>query len=124
MILVDSNIIIYSARPSLLQLREYFLLQQAAVSDLSRIEVLGYHRLTQADQHYFEAVFAGLTILPIDSAIINRAIMIRKAHNMKTADAIVAATAMQANCSLLTANTTDFMKVQGLALADMLISLA
>ena len=108
----------------MLQLREYFLLQQAAVSDLSRIEVLGYHRLTQADQHYFEAVFAGLTILPIDSAIINRAIMIRKAHNMKTADAIVAATAMQANCSLLTANTTDFMKVQGLALADMLISLA
>ncbi|WP_083847687.1 PIN domain-containing protein [Turneriella parva] len=77
-----------------------------------------------ADQHYFEAVFAGLTILPVDSDIISQAIMIRKAHNMKTADAIIAATAMHANCSLLTANTTDFKKVQGLALADMPIALA
>ena len=44
--LLDSNIIIYSAQPEHAQLRELIAEYAPAVSALSYLEVLGYHLLT------------------------------------------------------------------------------
>lgn len=115
MILVDSNIVIYSAKPELRNLRENLIKQQAVFSDLSRPEVLGYHQLTEADRTYFELLFSEMIVLPVDRDIIDRAIEIRKSYRTKTADAIIAATAMKLNCSLLTANHNDFKKIGSLS---------
>ncbi|WP_207895830.1 hypothetical protein [Hymenobacter gummosus] len=64
--LVDSNIIIYSARPepAYAGLRAWLKRPDVAVSALTRLEVLGFYGLTPADAHYFQAVFAVVPALP------------------------------------------------------------
>jgi hypothetical protein len=44
--LLDSNIIIYSAKPEYAELRRFMDRSIYSVSAVSRIEVLGYHLLT------------------------------------------------------------------------------
>lgn len=91
----------------MLKLRRFFLENQIVFSDLSRLEVLGFHNLTPADQ---------VSAIQIDYEIITRAIELRKSFKTKTADAIIAATAQKMNCSLLTANIDDFRKIENLTL--------
>jgi predicted nucleic acid-binding protein len=64
--IVDSNIIIYAAKeyPSL---RVYLNKKDTHISEISKLEVLGYPNLKQADRLYFEAVFATANIIPVDS---------------------------------------------------------
>jgi len=114
LILVDSNVIIYSAKPALIGLREHFIGHDAVFSQLSRLEVLGFHGLTAEDKDYFEAVFAEFPVVPIDAEIIDRAIQIRRSHRTRTADAIIAATALKLDCPLLTADTRDFLRISEL----------
>ena len=51
--LLDSNIIIYSAQPEHAQLRELIAENAPAVSALSYLEVLGYHLQTRATAPVF-----------------------------------------------------------------------
>ncbi len=55
--LLDSNIIIYSAQPENTQLRELIAEYAPAVSALSYLEVLGYHLLKEEQRQYFEEFF-------------------------------------------------------------------
>jgi hypothetical protein len=48
--LIDSNIIIYAAKPEHPDLRRLIAEQAPAVSAVSVVEVLGYHRLTEAER--------------------------------------------------------------------------
>ena len=48
MLLLDSNIIIYSVQPKYKELREWVIKQDFAASEISLLEVLGYHQLTAA----------------------------------------------------------------------------
>jgi toxin FitB len=65
--LLDSNIIIYAARPEHAELRRFIAEHSPAVSAVSYVEVLGYHKLTEADRVALEAFFAASTVLPITS---------------------------------------------------------
>jgi len=49
-VLLDSNIIIYAARPEHQALRRFIAEHAPAVSVVSYVEVLGYHRLTEQDR--------------------------------------------------------------------------
>ncbi|HEX8427536.1 hypothetical protein [Hymenobacter sp.] len=62
MYLLDSNIVIYSARPepAYAGLRSWIKHSGVAVSALSRLEVMGFHSLTSADALYFQAAFTTL----------------------------------------------------------------
>ena len=50
--LLDSNVIIYAARPEYAALREFIEAEAPAVSVISRIEVLGYHKLTKPTESF------------------------------------------------------------------------
>lgn len=63
--LLDSNIIIYAAQPEYSNLREFINEHFPAVSALSYLEVLGYHRLSNEQRQYFEAFFQVAEVLPI-----------------------------------------------------------
>ena len=54
----------------------------------------------------------------IDEKIVNQAISIRKKHKVKTADAIIAATALVNGLILITRNTRDFIKIENLILIN------
>lgn len=115
--LLDSNIIIYSALPahsSLLNL----LQPGTSVSAVSLVEVLGFPRLASADKMSFEKFFASATVLPLDQAVIKEAINLRSQRSMKLGDALVAGTAIVHNLTLVTHNTKDFSWIGGLSLLD------
>jgi predicted nucleic acid-binding protein len=106
--LVDSNILIYAATPEFPLLKELLEQEDIAVSELTKLEVLGFRNLTEEAEEYFIAVFALVTVLPISPEIINRAIELRQQSNMKSADSIIAATALLHCTELITRNTGDF----------------
>lgn len=113
MFLIDSNIIIYSyySHP---HLRELIIRENSFISEISRIEVLGYHLLTNDEEIYFNDIFSVAPILIPDKAIYNEALNLRKKYNLKLGDAIIAATAKVNNLSLFTRNLKDFEKIKNL----------
>jgi hypothetical protein len=69
-VLLDSNIIIYSAQPEFPQLRALIAAHAPGVSALSSLEVLGYHLLTEEQRQYFEEFFQVVEVLPISDAVL------------------------------------------------------
>ena len=57
-------------------------------------------------------------IIDTKSVIIDRAILVRKAKRIKVPDAIIAATALEKECSLITRNVEDFKGIAGLVVID------
>ena len=116
--LLDSNIIIYAAQPGYPDLRRFTRDHSPAVSAVSYVEVLGYHRLTEQERKHFEMFFAAATVLPISDAVLNQAVRLRQARKMSLADALQAGTALAHGLTLVTRNTKDFEWVSGLSLLD------
>ena len=119
--LLDSNVIIYSARPESVyqSLRVWVQHAEAAVSALSRVEVVGYSHLTPADNLYSQAAFAALPNLPITDAVLSQAVLLRQHYRLKTPDAIIAATALINNLQLLTVDA-DFTSIAHLSVRNSL----
>lgn len=63
--LLDSNIIIYASQAEYPQIRQFIGEYDIAVSALSYVEVLGYHRLSEESRLYFEEFFRIVEVLPI-----------------------------------------------------------
>jgi len=112
--LIDSNIIIYAAEPEREDLRQFLVAQAPVVSAISRVEVLGYHKLTPEDLHEFEQFFTAAIVLPVSDAVLGQAIRLRQVRTMSLGDSIVAGTAMVHGHKLVTRNTKHFEWVPGL----------
>jgi len=113
--LVDSNILIFAAKPEYPELKELLRQDDIAVSELSRLEVMGFPGLTDEAEQFFNAVFSIVTIFTISSDIIDRAIQIRQQHNVKPADSIIAATALL-HCNELITRDNGFRRISELTL--------
>jgi predicted nucleic acid-binding protein len=116
--MLDSNLIIYAARPEYPGLRRLIAASSPAVSAVSVVEVLGYHKLSADERAHFEAFFAASEVLPLSDAVVARAVSVRQARKMSLGDALVAATALVFGRELLTHNLKDFVGVPGLAVLD------
>jgi hypothetical protein len=114
--LVDSNILIYAAQPEYPYLKELLEQEDIAVSELTKLEVLGYRYLTEEAEEYFNAVLSLVTVLPISTEVIDRATLLRQQSNMKSADAVIAATALLHCAELITRNTADFDYINDLTI--------
>ncbi len=116
--MLDSNLIIYAARPEYPGLRRLIAARSPAVSAISVVEVLGYHKLTDEDRLHFEIFFAAAKVLPVPDAVIARAVSLRQSRKMSLGDALIAATALVFRRELLTHNIKDFEGVPGLVVVD------
>ncbi|MDZ8258833.1 type II toxin-antitoxin system VapC family toxin [Nostoc sp. ChiQUE01b] len=116
--LLDSNIIIYSAQPEYAQLRELIAEYAPAVSALSYLEVLGYHLLTEPQRQYFEEFFQVAQVLPISQNVLNEAVILRQQRRMTLGDAIIAGTALVHRLTLITRNIDDFRWIAQLELLN------
>lgn len=112
MILFDSNILIYSASEKYKNLRELIKKTEVACSMISKLEVLGYHKITVEQINYFEAIFKVIDILPISEEVIAQAIKYRHKKSMSVGDAIIAASAKLFYCDLYTNNVEDFLNIK------------
>lgn len=116
--LIDSNIIIYGARPEHAELRRFIARHHPAVSVVSYVEVLGYHKLTDQERSYFEAFFAAAPMLSISPAVLDQSVKLRQIRKMTLGDALVAGTALAHDLILVTRNTSDFDWIPDLSLLD------
>lgn len=119
--ILDSNIIIYSFDHEFQYLRELIWSEDAFVSEITRLEVSGFHGLNEYEESYFKDVFLVIKAHDIDSQIINEAIKLRKQYKMKLGDSIIAATAIVYDLELFTRNTTDFVKISDLKVVNPIV---
>lgn len=112
MILIDSNILIYSGEEKHKYLRTLFKKDDTAVSIISRLEVLGYHSITLKQIIYFKSIFEVVNIISISNVLIEEAISYRQKKSMSVADSIIAATAKFYQYDLYTNNVADFKEIK------------
>jgi predicted nucleic acid-binding protein len=112
--LIDSNIIIYSGANENSWLRELFYESNSFFSSISKIEVLGFHQITEEQVIYFLEIFKLLKVLPVDSEVIDKAISLRQQKKLTLGDSIIAAAALLHNLTLITRNVDDFSHISTL----------
>ncbi len=78
------------------------------------MEILGWQFLTENDEKDAEAFINESNVVALSDAIVETTIFIRKQIKIKLPDAIIAATALVNNFTLLTRNTDDFINIKGL----------
>src|ERR1700730_3386338 len=93
--LVDSNIIIYATAPENEWLRTWLEVEPFAVSQISLIEVLGYHQITPEEITDLEEFLYSSNIVPVTDGATKKAIALRQRRKMSLADSILAATALE-----------------------------
>jgi hypothetical protein len=112
--LLDSNIIIYAAQPEHGALRQFIAEKAPAVSAVSYVEALGYHKLKQAERELLEAFFGEARLLPLSEAVLDATVRLRQLKKMSLGDSLIAATALVHDLTLVTRNVEDFQGIDGL----------
>jgi predicted nucleic acid-binding protein len=88
--------------------------EQIGISVINRIELLSWHLATPEQTQILIDFIHSCVVHPLHEEIILKSIQIRKNQRLKLPDAIIAATSLVHNLTLLTRNITDFNKVPGL----------
>ncbi len=86
-----------------------------SISVINRIELLGHNR---PEIEQFKMVVEACLVYELSEEIILKTIAIRKSRSIKTPDAIIAATALVYNLTLITHNIRDFENIANLNLFD------
>jgi tRNA(fMet)-specific endonuclease VapC len=121
--LIDTNVAIYYFGLALSKDSEKFMDQVLSeryfISVINRIELLGFKQLNGKESDALTSFVSKSNIFDLDEDIILETIQIRKTCNIKLPDAIIAATCLVNNCSLVTNNVKDFDKINGLLLTKL-----
>ena len=118
MIISDSDPIIYAASKKYPALMDWFEKNKPAASAISLVEVLGYHKLQEADKSALQAFFAELTTYYPTPEIFQTAVELRQERPMSLGDTLIAATAIYHGLTLATHNTKDFERINSLKVVD------
>jgi predicted nucleic acid-binding protein len=116
MVVFDSNVFIYAANGTI-DLSK-FKGVEVCYASISVIEVLGYQEITAAEQRALQGIFNAYQKIELGPSIIEQAVALRQGKRMSLGDTIVAATAMDYDLDLWTANTDDFKHIEGLKIVD------
>ena len=84
------------------------------LSVIVRMELLSWKKATYNQEQILLKFIASSIVYGLEESIILDAILIRKNYSVKLPDAIIAATAINKNLTLLTRNMADFEKINGL----------
>lgn len=119
--LIDTNVIIdYTANKlddKAIAFVENIFNTDFNISVIVKIEVLGYNDVP-AKMQLLEDFIATAKILSLDEAITQKTIELRRNKKIKLGDAVIAATALVYNLTLITRNTADFKNIENLTCVD------
>ena len=120
--LIDTNVISHLFADILPNMGKQFVSTVVntdfVISVAVEIEVLTYHKIPNKMPLIEEFIHLA-TILALDKEVVKKAIELRRNYRkMKLADAIIGATAVVHNRTLITNNTKDFANIKGLKLVD------
>ncbi|MBR4986015.1 MAG: type II toxin-antitoxin system VapC family toxin [Proteobacteria bacterium] len=107
----DTNAIIYLLLGK--ECMKPFFQKKLSISLITKMELLSFPRITDDEDAMIREYLKECDILGVNFDICERTILLRRNFKIKLPDAIVAATAMTYNASLITADT-GFYKLDGL----------
>lgn len=109
--LADTNILIYilEGHPGVEAILPYHI----AVSVISEIELLGKCAITQLEKETIRQLLADCDVVEMSSSIKNGAIHLKQLQKIKLPDAVIAATAIELQIPLVTADKR-LEKIEGL----------
>jgi predicted nucleic acid-binding protein len=116
--LIDSNIVIYSALPENAFLDMWLDHPDTCFSIITRIEVLGFAQLPSPHLERFIGLFDAAVTLGLDNVIAAVCIDLRRSQRIKLGDAIIAATALVHHLPLLTRNVEDFRGIPDIQIVN------
>jgi len=108
---LDTNAILYLLGGRLAQplpTGQYF------ISVISEMELLSYRLLEESSQFQIEGFLSDITIIGLVESVKKQAILLRRHHQLKLPDAIVAATALSLGATLIT-NDAQLRRLPNLA---------
>ena len=124
--LIDTNITIYYFGLLLSKKSEIFIddivKDNYYISVVNRIELLGNKGIESKEQMALNSFINNAVVINMEEEIILKTIEIRKIHSIKLPDAIIAATCLAYNFQLITNNTKDFIKIDGLKTVQVKLS--
>jgi len=119
----DTNIVIYYLQQQLPSSAEKFIdktLEHSgpAISAITEIELLCWKTPTEKDVLVLHDFINNALVFELEKEIKLKTAEIRKAYKIKLPDAVIAATALTYDLTLLTRNTRDFRNIDGLNLIN------
>ncbi len=120
-LLLDTNVLIYNLQGALssevkASIRQAMDTQQAYISVITRIEVLGWKGYNDTTLRQMGQLLSKLREIPLAEGVVQDTIRIRKQFGLKLPDAVIAASAAVNGLPLLTGNVDDFKRVLDLDL--------
>lgn len=120
--LVDTNTVIYYLDGNLptkaLDFLDVIFTIEGNISVISQIELLSWTPPNPEDYITVEQFVNDADIHPLNKGIINQTIALRQTFKMKLPDAIIAATALVYDFTLISRNVDDFRKIPNLKLLN------
>jgi len=89
------------------------------ISIIVKIELLSFSPPNTEDLQIIEALINKCTLIGLDEVIAEKTYLLRREHRIKLPDAIIAATALANQFTLITRNTTDFRNINGLTFINL-----
>lgn len=87
------------------------------LSIINQIELLGFNG-SPTEMKTLEEFIDVTSVLPLTDNVVQKTIQLRKVHKINLPDAIIAATALSYDLTLITRNIKDFQNVAGLVCLD------
>ena len=101
-LLLDTNALLYLLRGYACM--QPYLSKQFGISVISEMELLSFAQNSEEDEKHIQSLIQDCAIFWFYNTVKNRTISIRKKYGIKLPDAIIAATAIENNLPLLTAD--------------------
>lgn len=122
MYLLDTNVVIGFLNASLpktgMQYLNDIIDNRSCISVITKMEALGFNFESAGEQNAMEAFIYNTTMLDLENMIVDKTIELRKIIKIALPDAIIAATALTYDLTLLSRNTKDFIDVPNLKLKN------
>ena len=116
--LLDTNVVIYSTLDKL-NLRDFLRVEdELYISSITYIEALGFAFENEKEETKATNLCEKLVRLFLTREVEKQTILIRKTKKMKLPDAIIAATAIVHDLTLVTCNTDDFRNIPELKILN------
>lgn len=118
-VLLDTNVLIAQGNGEFTLFFEGLTTQRIVISVINRIELLAGPRLTEPQRSALVSLLDEFQEVGLTDEVVSMTIELLQSRQVKRLpDAIIAATALVTDSTLVTRNTFDFQRVTGLTLVD------